>query len=299
MELRIIGVPFNSAGRTNGVARAPDALRRAGLANRLEALVLVHDAGNVEVGALRPERSPASGLLAEDALVTMVQHTRDAVLAAYQASDFPLVIGGDCPVLLGALAAARIRFGGVGLLMVDGHEDNYPPLRSPTGEAADSELFLALGASGAELPAELREILPLVAPDQLALLGPRDAADIEREGVASLRGSVLLHSDVGLRAEGVPLVAQRAIEYVRAAALAWWLHTDLDVLATEELSAVDYPQPGGLTWDELTEVTSKVLGAPGCCGWTVTIYNPDLDGDGQQARRIVDFVAGAIESLPR
>lgn len=44
----------------------------------------------------------------------------------------------------------------------------------------------------------------------------------------------------------------------------WWLHTDLDVLASAELAAVDYPQPGGLTWSQLSDLISAALATPGC-----------------------------------
>ncbi|HEX6677809.1 MAG TPA: arginase family protein, partial [Actinomycetes bacterium] len=192
MGVRLIGVPFNSSGTADGVARAPAALRRAGLAARLGAV----DGGDLAVDGLVPERSARSGLLAERALVAMVARTRAAVGEAYQAGEFPLLLGGDCPVLLGGLAAARDRHGGVGLLMVDGHEDGYPPHRSPTGEAADCELYLALGLPSAGLPEELAALLPLLGPGQVRLLGPRDQEVIAAEGVASLRGTGPRYSDV-------------------------------------------------------------------------------------------------------
>jgi arginase len=70
------------------------------------------------------------------------------------------------------------------------------------------------------------------------------------------------------------------------------------VLATDQLAAVDYPQPGGLTWEQLAEVTAAALATPGCAGWTVTIYNPDLDPDGAQAGRVVDYLAAMRPHLP-
>jgi len=41
---------------------------------------------------------------------------------------------------------------------------------------------------------------------------------------------------------GDPLAAAAAAACLPAP---WWLHTDLDVLASTEFAAVDYPQPGG------------------------------------------------------
>jgi arginase len=297
MRVKLVGVPFNSSGREDGVARAPAALRRAGLVSRLAEQVEVDDAGDVRFAPPTTSRSAGSGLLSERALVSMVQGTREAVAAVHRAAGFPLVLGGDCPVMLGGLAAARDRFGSAGLLMVDGHEDGYPPRLSPTGEAADSELFLALGLPADGLPEELAALTPLLAPAQVALLGPRDEATIVREGAASLRGTVPMHTDVELVLRGPAAVADRCARDLRETAAAWWLHVDLDVLATEALGAVDYRQPGGLDWEQLGELTAAALAVPGCAGWTVAIYNPDLDADARQVGRIVDWVAAMAERL--
>lgn len=294
MKVRVIGVPFNSAGREEGVARAPAALREAGLIERLIEAVEVHDDGDVAFAAMVPERSARSGLLAEAALVSMIESTREAVTSALAAEEFPLVVGGDCPVMLGALAAVRDRCDSVGLLMADGHEDNYPPHLSLSGEAADCGLYLALGLPSQGLPGELAALTPLLEPHQVTLVGPRDQATMVRDGVASLRGTVPLYSDVEVVVRGPRAVVERAAADVAGTAPAWWLHTDLDVLATEALSAVDYPQPGGLDWEQLAEVTAAALAAPGCAGWTVAIYNPDLDPDRARAGQIVDYVVAMI-----
>jgi len=285
VALSLAGVPFNSSGREGGVARAPGALRAAGLAARTGAT----DTGGVAFAPLSPARSPSSGLLAEEALVSMVVATREVVSGIMAAGDSPIVLGGDCPVLLGGLAAARQRHGTVGLLLVDGHQDAYPPHASLSGEAADCEVYLALGLPTEGLPEPLRA--PLVEPRQVTMLGPRDRATIARDGVASLEDRVALHSDVELIVRGPGAVAGSAARDLVEEAPVWWLHTDLDVLSTEALGAVDYPQPGGLSWDQLTEVVTAALRVGGCAGWSVTIYNPDLDPDGAAARRIVEFVA--------
>jgi arginase len=297
MRVQVVGVPFNSSGREDGVARAPAALRRAGLVSRLAERVEVDDTGDVGFEPPRPERSARSGLRSERALVSMVQRTREAVAAVHRDGGFPLVLGGDCPVMLGGLAATRDRFGSAGLLMVDGHEDGYPPRLSTTGEAADSELFLALGLPAEGLPEELAGLAPLLAPAQVALLGPRDEATIVREGAASLRGTVPMHSDVELTLRGPAAVAARSARELRDTAAAWWLHVDLDVLATEALSAVDYQQPGGLGWEQLGELTAAALAVSGCAGWTVAIYNPDLDAGARQVGRIVEYVAATAARL--
>ena len=78
---------------------------------------------------------------------------------------------------------------------------------------------------------------------------------------------------------------------------AFWFHLDLDVLSTEALPSVDYRQDGGIGWIDLTSVARIGLGASPI-GWDVTIYNPELDPEGRDARRIVRFLADAIGLLP-
>ena len=198
----------------------------------------------------------------------MIGRVARAVCAARGRGRFPIVPGGDRPVMLGALAALQDEQDRPGLRFVDGHEDAWPPLDSPTGEAADCELGLALGLFDAVLDPRLRGVFPRIRGADVIAIGPRDHDEIAAAGVPTLAGQ--------LRA----LIRPAGFDAVKgAAAIAvlpapWWLHTDLDVLASTELAAVDYPQPGGLTWE--TEITSAALASEGCAGWSVCIYNPTL-----------------------
>jgi arginase len=56
--------------------------------------------------------------------------------------------------------------------------------------------------------------------------------------------------------------------------------------------------PGGLTWAELTELLTAAFQAGGCRGWSLVIYNPELDPDGSAARRIVRLVRDVAPYLP-
>jgi arginase len=286
-EVVLIGVPTNSSGTTGGVARAPGVLRQRGLAAALAARPGFTDAGDLALAAPRPRRGP-SGLLAEDALIMMIGRVREAVRAARGRGRFPLLVGGDCPVILGALAALQAEADEPGLLFVDGHEDAWPPHVSPTGEAADCELGLALRLFDADLDPRLRVVLPRVRAANVIAVGPRDDGELAAAGVTTLAGQ--------LRALIRPgeLAADDSAAAVAALPGPWWLHTDLDVLATTELAAVDYPQPGGLTWQQLSHLTAAALAAGGCAGWSVCIYNPDLDPDRSGADAIVGYLAQAL-----
>ncbi len=289
--MELIGVPTNSSGTVDGVARAPAVLRERGLAAALSSQPGFADAGDLLLESAQPMRS-RSGLLAEDALISMIGQVGAAVRAARAGGRFPLLIGGDCPVILGALAALQVEADQPGLLFVDGHEDAWPPSASPTGEAADSELGLALGLFEAGLGPRLRAALPRIRPGHVVAIGPRDEEELAAACIPTLAGQLrALVRPAELAVTGSAAAATAAAALLRAP---WWLHVDLDVLATTSLAAVDYPQSGGLSWGQLTQITSAALAADGCAGWSVCIYNPDLDPDRRNADEIISYIVHAI-----
>ena len=152
------------------------------------------------------------------------------------------------------------------------------------------ELAVALGMADGSWSAELAALLPLVAPSDVRILGARDGELLRAEGVASLRDRVALVDGERLAADPARIRGGGLRDLSRP----WWFHLDLDVLSTEALPAIDYPQPGGLGWDELAGVATTALSADPR-GWDVTIYNPDLDPTRVHARRIVRFLGSVIE----
>src|SRR5918992_6309811 len=106
MNVELIGVPYTSAATPGGIAGAIRVLRAAGLAESLGRGADVRDGGDLELLEGTGLRGP-SGLLNEQALGRLVTATRDAVAGALGPGRLPLLGGGDCPILLGALAAGR------------------------------------------------------------------------------------------------------------------------------------------------------------------------------------------------
>ena len=52
----------------------------------------------------------------------------------------------------------------------------------------------------------------------------------------------------------------------------WWAAAPtLMCSPTTELAVVDYLQPGGLTWQQLSQLTSAALATQGCAGWLICI----------------------------
>jgi arginase len=290
VAVTVIGVPTNSSGRTDGVARAPAALRRAGLTDGIASLgTAAFDAGDVPVDPPTGMRG-GDGVIDGAVLATTLARTRQAVAEARLRGDETVLLGGDCPILIGALAGCHGVDGDPpALLFVDGHEDAWPVHASTTGEAADMELGWLLGVGIDDLEAPLRDEIPRLPPDRVALLGPRDRAELMAANVPSLDHLVDVVDDVSV-ARDASAAARAAVDRIAPDRSRWWLHIDLDVLSTDALAAVDYRQPGGLSWADLRDLATAALERGGCVGATVTIYNPDLDPGERSAPAIARFV---------
>lgn len=301
LTIELIGVPFDGFGRPGNQARAAAALREGGIKDAFSEREVIAEP-DVDLPEPNPERAAGSGMMNEMALVAMSDALHARVGTALSAGRFPLVYGGDCTVLLGAVPAVRDANGAAGLVVADAHEDTCPLDVSQDGEAANMEIGLLLGITGRMAPEALRARLPALKADALAILGTRDYLLRRETNVASLaeRG-VWLRAHDAVAADPAKQ-AREAVDHVKKAASGWWLHTDLDVLAQDEFIAQRVPgdvdENGGLLWPQLTELVSSVLAAGGCRGWSLVIYNPEQDPDGSEARRIVQFVTDVAGFLP-
>ncbi len=275
-------------------------MREAGLVAAFDGHVVMA-VDDVDLPAPSPQRGVDTSLINEAALIAMTDALNDRVGRAVSAGRFPVVYGGDCSTLLGTISGLRDRLGDVGLVFVDGHEDTMPLDVSEDGEAANAELGLLLGITGRLLSGPLRQRLPALRSEALAVLGPRDEAWRRQFNVGSLRDRgiwLLPDSDVAAN----PVEAGRgAVQHVRTEADRWWLHVDLDVLDPVHFVAQGLPdvddEPGGLTWPQLTDMLTAAVETGGCLGWSLAIYDPDQDPDRTGAGQIVDMVGRVARRL--
>ncbi|ATU94140.1 arginase family protein [Phyllobacterium zundukense] len=275
-----------------GVETLPDALLGAGLAGRLNA----RRAGRVEPPPYDDRRDPETLLLNPQGIKDYSIKLANAVTPVLQAGEFPIVLGGDCSIMLGCLLALKRR-DRYGLLFLDGHADFYQPEAEPNGEVASMELALATGR-GPPVVADLEGQCPLVRDQDVIAFGRRDSEEANEHGSQRIEDTAIKVIDLAeVRAHGVDAAADRAIAHLSRSELSgFWMHLDADVLDDTIMPAVDYRMPDGLSWDELATILRVVVASGRAVGLDVTIFNPKLDADSSIARMFADVLARELRS---
>jgi arginase len=287
----IIEAPSVLGLRPTGVERLPESLLDIGLADRLGA----RHAGRVEPPPHDPLRDQTTMLMNPQAIASYSVALADAVGGVLDGGELPIVLGGDCSIVLGNLLALRRR-GRYGLLFVDGHADFYQPEVEPTGEAASMDLALATGR-GPDVVTNIEGRRPLVRDEDVVLFGPRDAEQAAHYGSQPVPDALRTLDLDEIRLLGVNPAARAAVAHLAREGLdGFWIHCDVDALDDAIMPAVDYRMPGGLSWGELTITLRTAMATGRAVGLELTIFNPRLDPDGAIARDLVDAVVAGLTS---
>jgi arginase len=277
-----------------GVERAPGVLLGAGLADGLAA----RRAGRVEAAGYSAGRDSETQIMNPQAIRDYSTLLADAVTAVLGEGEFPVVLGGDCSILLGTMLALRRR-GRYGLLHIDGDADYYQPEVNPlNGAASASDLAFATGR-GPDVVTDIEGLRPLVRAEDVVVFASRDAADRERRGCQPLPAGMLVVDRDQVRRLGADAAAREAVGYLtrdEGPEDGFWIHLDADVLDQTIMQAVDDPRPDGLAWDELVTVLSIAVRSGRAVGLQVAIYNPDIDAGGANGRGLAATVREALAS---
>ena len=281
-----LGLKLPSHGREPGVRYMPAVLREHGLFTRLQA----EDSGTIlpppYADFVDSETNVRNAHAVRDYSLKLAEGIRQLLDGAF----FPIVLGGDCSILLGSALALR-RKGCFGLLFIDGHTDLLTPESSETGGVAGMDLALVTG-TGPRLLTSIDDLTPYIRPIDVALLGYRWPDPTSQSVALPVEPMTALPLEV-IRRYGAHYAAAKALEHFEQRS--FWLHVDVDVLNPVWMPAVDSPDPGGMNPDELLIIVRSAIQSLRCIGMEITIYDPTLDPARHGARLIVDLLSKALQ----
>lgn len=287
----VLEAPSTLGLASEGVELLPDRLLELGLARHIHA----RRAARLQVPHRHSTPDPKTGVLNADAIAAWSPQLADALEAVLDAREFPVVLGGDCTIVLGTMLALRRR-GRYGLLFIDGNADFFQPEAEPHGEGASMDLAFVTGY-GPKLLTDIEGRAPIVRPEDVVAFGYRDHADQREYGSQPLPGEMKAIDLPRVRESGIEMAAREAIEHLSRPELeGFFIHVDADCIDDAIMPAVDFRLPGGMSLEELTVVLLAALASGRAVGLEVAIYNPRLDADGSAGRRLVDLLKEVLRN---
>jgi arginase len=291
LRFAIIDAPSVLGLRPTGVEGLPEALKKAGLLKQLKAEYIGAVQSRIPYSSERDKRTM---LLNAKAIREYSQSLANVVSNVIAEERFPIVLGGDCSVLIGTLLALR-RKGRYGLFFIDGHSDFYQPQASHTGEVADMELAIVSGR-GPDILTNIDNLRPLVRDTDVVVFGYRDSKQAAIDRSQNVKDTEMHVFDLlTVKELNIHSATSMAIERLLSNQLdGFWIHLDVDVLEDSIMPAVDYRQSDGIGFSDLSQLLRILLAYKNVVGMTITIFNPRLDFGGSIARKLVSSIVNGL-----
>jgi len=306
--MELIGVPFDLAGKTLGSRLGPAALRLAGISQTLAKLgIILKDGADIPIlpGSLEGESS--AGLRNFHPSFDCVRTLKARVAHCISSGDFPLVVGGDHTIALGAVAGALDIYGDdLAMIWIDAHADLNTPATSPSGSLhgmpVAALLGLPSGLSGLH-DQQWQELICGVADTHLrseraAWFGLREVDPGEQVHLRNLKGRFVNTMHDIDRQGIVPCLMQFDDWLKKSGAKNLWISFDVDVLDPLLAPGTGTAVRGGLSYREMHifgEVLHEILNAPDCpyklAGLDIVEINPLNDTNNITALTVVEWIA--------
>lgn len=290
-QIALLGAPTSAAAFAAGHEKATQALRAAGLVERLKSIgYSVNDMGDDPVELYKPdEESPRARNLA--GVVHSLERLKPRVEAAVKTGGLPLILTGDCSPALATVAGVRRYFRGASIVYMDCDADLNVPATSPSG-CVDGMVVAHLTGRGAAEMIRFWPEPPLVRDPDVALFGV-GRIDAPEEEVLS-RTAIRCFRAADVRRMGVAAAAEMAVERIHGGNNELVVHLDVDVISREDFDATDLPNENGLRLEEVRQALEIFVKQRRLAALEVAAYNPEKDTDGHGAKVIVELLASAL-----
>ena len=288
MRIEVLGIPFNGLGSPPDIENPAEGLRQAKLVSLLESKGhSVTDLGDLSGFQFQEVRDPNTGIKDFDLWLDLSEALSSKLGGMSDRGVFPLLLGGDCSMLVGILLNFARRETEVGLVFLDGHADFHTPETSTSGDPADMELAILTGR-GPERITWIAGKAPLLKEEDVVVYGIRAWDQIDASNIR-------VYSRKRMAESRIEVAVAEGIENLTRRGLPLWLHFDVDVL-DPEFMPVMFPEPGGLTFEETREFLGLVWASGRVIGMSIACYHPELDLDGSAGTQIVSLVSEVLSS---
>jgi len=290
-KIALIGACSSAAAFLAGTEKAPQALRAAGLVEKLKNIGYeVTDMGDCppRLFADDEEHRRARNL---PAIVAALNDLKLQAEIAIKSGALVLVLGGDCAQVIGLLTGARRYYKHLNLFWMDRDADLNTPASTPSGRIDGMVVAHIIGRGAPELVRFWGET-PLVREPDVLLFGLERVDPPEQEFLPKSPLRYVYAADI--QKKGVAESTRDALSHLHTESRDFILHLDTDIIAQEDFPAVNVPGSGGLSLEEVRVAFREALSRRTLLGLDVAQYNPDRDPDGSSAQKLVDLLVDGL-----
>ena len=240
------------------------------------------------------EIDPESNVRNAAKIIDYSRELADAIDKHIQRKEIPVVIGGDCSILIGASLSLK-RNGNYGLFFIDGHTDYVLPHQSGSNGAAGMDLAIVTG-NGHNKLTNIESLKPYIEEKNVFCFGNRDLSE-DWYVNAIVQSNINYYDLPTLRANTIPFIIGKFLEMIASKKLdGFWIHFDVDVLNDDLMPCVDSRQKDGLNYAELGQTLMPLFQSAYFRGIDVTIFDPTLDKNGFYGKQLAKELAKIIKT---
>jgi arginase len=292
MRIRVIGAPMDLGADRRGVDIGASAIRYAGLNDDLRRLgYSVNDIGNIVVPQPESQPTGASHLKYLDPIVRASEDLANAVTAALQDEEFPLILGGDHSIALGSITGVARVYRDIGVIWIDAHGDFNTDETTPSGNIHGMVLSALAGLGHPSLTG-IGGWSPKINKQSIVIVGARDLDPGEQELLRQHEIRVFTMTDIDKR--GMSEVMQAAVQIASQASHRFHLSLDIDSLDPRDAPGVGTPVRGGLTYREAHLAMELIADSGHMVSMDAVEVNPILDSENATAHLAVELILSAL-----
>lgn len=286
-NIHIIGAPSTFGQRKLGVNFGPDALRYAGLVERLKNIGhSVEDKGDIAVPAVDVEKfkGKQEGLRNLNEIIEVSENLSNAVSSSIKNQAFPLIIGGDHSIAIGSISGVSQHYENLGIIWYDAHGDLNIPEESPSGNIHGMPLRVLLGNGDKQL-VNISGYAPKVKPENIVLIGMRDLDVGERDFIRE--NNIKTYTMADIDRNGIKQVMEESVSYLKDKTDGIHLSLDVDALDPVETPGTGTKVLGGLTYRESHFALEMLHNTNLITSMDVVEVNPLIDQNNHTAEQAV------------
>ncbi|MDT3958947.1 arginase [Staphylococcus kloosii] len=289
-NINIIGAPSTFGQRKLGVNFGPDAIRYAGIVDRIRRIgYTIVDKGNIDVPEINLDKfnSEQEGLRNIDEIVQVSENLSNAVSESVQSGAFPLILGGDHSIAIGSISGISKHYENLGIIWYDAHGDLNVPEESPSGNIHGMPLRILAG-DGDDRLVNVSNYTPKVKPENIILIGMRDLDSGEREYIKN--NNIQTYTMADIDRLGIQQVINESINYLKDKTDGIHLSLDVDALDPVETPGTGTRVLGGLNYRESHFALELLHNSQLITSMDLVEVNPLIDQNNHTAEQAVGLV---------